>query len=144
MQAISELYNRPIEVYEYNKEPIILNGTDNSDNFPIRLSYHNGNHYNSLRDLNTPSIGVGLGLPDLEPGLADKSQVEEAKKESSAEDVERVLVEKAKEESEQHIIDEILLNQHILEESEMDYEQQQIEQAILMQSLEEYYKENAI
>jgi len=36
---------------------------DASNNPPIRLSYHFGNHYNSVRDPEAPSIGVGLGLP---------------------------------------------------------------------------------
>lgn len=114
------------------------NTNDSETNFPIRLSYHNGNHYNSLRDLNNPSVGVGLGLPNLEPGLADKIQLEEAKKESVCEDIEQTLVEQIKEESEQQVIDQ-LLEQQILEESYVDFEQEQIEQSIIMQSLEEYY-----
>jgi hypothetical protein len=65
--------------------------------YPIRLSYHNGNHYNSVVDPNNvscrvgnalpnvlqPSVGVGLGLPQLVPGLADKTQLLQAKYEGA-------------------------------------------------------------
>ena len=86
MIALSELYNRPIEVYEYsigkNKkvyrsindnvflEPInIVHGMYKTDNAPIRLSYHCGVHYNSIIDPWRPTAGHGLGLPDLQPGV---------------------------------------------------------------------------
>lgn len=87
MIALSELYNRPIEVYEYSigkqtnskdeetiligiLEPInIVHGMYKTDNEPIRLSYHCGVHYNSIIDPWRPTAGHGLGLPDLEPGV---------------------------------------------------------------------------
>ena len=37
--------------------------------YPLRLSYHNRNHYNSVIDPQNPTIGVGLGLPNLQPGV---------------------------------------------------------------------------
>ncbi len=40
-----------------------------TENFPVRLSYHNGNHYNSVLDPLNPSVGVGLGMPNLQPGV---------------------------------------------------------------------------
>lgn len=70
MIALSELYNRPIEVYEYSMEPInIVHGMYKTDNEPIRLSYHCGVHYNSIIDPWRPTAGHGLGLPDLQPGV---------------------------------------------------------------------------
>jgi OTU domain-containing protein 5 len=87
MIALSELYNRPIEVYEYSigkkaniqrtrkisidlLEPInIVHGMYKTNNEPIRLSYHCGVHYNSIIDPWRPTAGHGLGLPDLEPGV---------------------------------------------------------------------------
>ncbi len=90
MIALSELYNRPIEVYEYStgkyslfiqiflllfilfffEEPInIVHGMYKTDNEPIRLSYHCSVHYNSIIDPWRPTAGHGLGLPDLEPGV---------------------------------------------------------------------------
>jgi OTU domain-containing protein 5 len=68
--ALSELYNRPIEIYEYTIEPInIVHGMYKTDNEPIRLSYHCSIHYNSIIDPWRPTAGHGLGLPDLEPGV---------------------------------------------------------------------------
>lgn len=71
MIALSELYNRPIEVYEYSMEPInIVHGMYKTDNEPIRLSYHCGVHYNSIIDPWRPTAGHGLGFPNLEPGVS--------------------------------------------------------------------------
>lgn len=135
------MYNRPIIIYMEGKDPIHLcqNG-ESKDEPPIRLSYHNQNHYNSVRDLNNPSIGVGLGLPDLVPGLADKMQLEEAKINSLNDEYEKEILKQVKEESEQAEIDEILLNEFILKESEKDYNENEIEEAIIQMSMEEYYK----
>ncbi|KAK9712245.1 OTU-like cysteine protease [Popillia japonica] len=64
IQALSEMYNRTIEVYCYEVEPInIFNGPRISSDEPIRLSYHRMCHYNSISNPNNPSVGVGLGLP---------------------------------------------------------------------------------
>lgn len=74
IQAMGELYNRPIQIFTYNngtlQEPINIFHEDYvTDNPPIRLSYHNGNHYNSVIDPNNPTVGVGLGLPNFQPGV---------------------------------------------------------------------------
>ncbi|XP_017783192.1 PREDICTED: OTU domain-containing protein 5 isoform X2 [Nicrophorus vespilloides] len=64
IQAMSEMYNRTIEVYCYKIEPInIFNGSKINADEPIRLSYHRMCHYNSISNPNNPSVGVGLGLP---------------------------------------------------------------------------------
>ncbi|KAG8488625.1 hypothetical protein CXB51_016579 [Gossypium anomalum] len=63
IQALSEMYNRPIHIYSYSIEPInIFHGSYNTDTPPIRLSYHHGNHYNSLVDPRRLTIGAGLDL----------------------------------------------------------------------------------
>ena len=73
--AMSEMYNRVIEVYHYTLEPInIFNGSFATDNPPIRLSYHRGTHYNSLVEPYSATVGVGLGLPEFYPGLANKNR----------------------------------------------------------------------
>jgi len=72
IQALSELYNRPIHIYCYSAEPInIFQNISRSSSelqIPIRLSYHRGVHYNSVNDPNSPAIGLGLGLPGVKPG----------------------------------------------------------------------------
>lgn len=49
-----------------NAEPInIFHGSYDTDTPPIRLSYHHGNHYNSLVDPRRLAIGAGLGFSSL-------------------------------------------------------------------------------
>lgn len=49
-----------------NAEPInIFHGNYDTDLPPIRLSYHHGNHYNSLVDPRRLTIGAGLGFSSL-------------------------------------------------------------------------------
>jgi len=73
IQALSELYNRPIHVFCYSSEPINIcepvNRSNNEVSIPIRLSYHRDSHYNSLIDPNCTAIGIGLGLPGVKAGL---------------------------------------------------------------------------
>jgi hypothetical protein len=82
IQACSELFNRPVLVFEVGKkndEPMnIFHADYKTTDPPIRLSYHDGNHYNAVIDPLVPTAGLGLGLPGLEPGLADKMQVSKA------------------------------------------------------------------
>lgn len=41
-----------------------------TDNAPIRLSYHQNNHYNSVVDPYSATVGVGLGLAGHKPGVS--------------------------------------------------------------------------
>lgn len=38
---------------------------DSEQHPPIRLLYVNGDHYNSIVDVERPSVGIGLGMPGL-------------------------------------------------------------------------------
>ncbi|XP_044167678.1 LOW QUALITY PROTEIN: OTU domain-containing protein 5-A-like [Acropora millepora] len=68
IQAMCEIYNRTIEVYQYSTEPInIFHSSYKTDYEPIRVSYHNGVHYNAVLNPNKPSVGVGLGLSGYKP-----------------------------------------------------------------------------
>ncbi|KAL2485576.1 OTU-like cysteine protease family protein [Abeliophyllum distichum] len=79
IQALSEMYNRPIHIYSYSTEPInTFHGSYNTDMPPIRLSYHHGNHYNSLVDPRRLTIGAGLGFSSLQGTNVDKDQVKAA------------------------------------------------------------------
>jgi OTU-like cysteine protease len=91
IQALSELFNRPVEVYmpasNYGEnadlQPMnIFHEEYKTPDPPIRLSYHDGNHYNAIIDPLVPTAGLGLGLPGLKPGLADQMQVTKAITES--------------------------------------------------------------
>ncbi|XP_047470620.1 OTU domain-containing protein 5-like [Penaeus chinensis] len=94
LAAMSEMYNRIIEVYCYSVEPInSFQGPLQTDNEPIRLSYHMGTHYNSLVDPYKATIGVGLGLPGFQPGLAEKNLLKEATRQSENVHLEQAMLE---------------------------------------------------
>jgi hypothetical protein len=75
-----------VEVFipKNGSKPINIFQSDyKTSDIPIRLSYHDGNHYNAVIDPLIPTAGLGLGLPNLQPGLADKLQMQQAVDESS-------------------------------------------------------------
>ncbi|CAE1306993.1 OTUD5 [Acanthosepion pharaonis] len=94
MQALCELYNRPIEVYQYSIDPInTFHSAYKTDNEPIRISYHRNVHYNSVVDPFKATIGVGLGLPGLQPGLAEKNLMRDAVTQSEDFHIEKAMLE---------------------------------------------------
>jgi len=97
----------------------------------MRLSYHHGNHYNSVIDPKNPSVGVGLGLPGLKPGLADQMQLEKA----MAESVEETLVAEFKKDSDWEMT-QSEIEEAILRQSEQEYWNSLIEQQMLGESFE--------
>ena len=50
IQALSEIYNRPIEIYVNIVKPIrsFYNDGFNNNKYPIKISYHENKHYNSI------------------------------------------------------------------------------------------------
>ncbi|XP_065656928.1 OTU domain-containing protein 5 isoform X2 [Hydra vulgaris] len=95
MQALSEIYNRPIEVYQYGCEPINIfhSRSSNSDeNPPLRLSYHGSIHYNSVIDPYNPTVGVGLGLAGYKPGTHDQRLLQSTIQESEAQLLEQEML----------------------------------------------------
>ncbi|XP_076679826.1 deubiquitinating enzyme A isoform X2 [Andrena cerasifolii] len=94
MQAMSEMYNRSIQLYCYGTEPInIFHTMVESDNEPIRLSYQRGSHYNSIVDPYKPTVGVGLGLPSYNPGSADRQLISDAVRQSEDLHIEQTMLE---------------------------------------------------
>mmetsp|Transcript_41861 Transcript_41861/g.80016 ORF Transcript_41861/g.80016 Transcript_41861/m.80016 type:complete len:828 (-) Transcript_41861:185-2668(-) len=72
MQAMAEMFNRPVEVYCYSIQPInIFHSGYSTDSPAIRLSYHRGSHYNSVVDTRRSAVGAGLGLPGFKLGQMD-------------------------------------------------------------------------
>lgn len=94
IQAFAEMFNRPIHIYSYSLEPLnIFHGGYSTDTPPIRLSYHHGNHYNSLVDPRRLTIGAGLGLSSLQ-GVAnvDKDLVKAAIKAQQDQQIDNALL----------------------------------------------------
>jgi OTU domain-containing protein 5 len=93
IQALSEMYNRPIHIYSYGTEPInIFHGSYNTDTPPIRLSFHHGNHYNSLVDPRRLTIGAGLGFSSLQGRDIDRDQIKEAIKAQQDHQIDNALL----------------------------------------------------
>ncbi|ULT97633.1 hypothetical protein L3Y34_005454 [Caenorhabditis briggsae] len=121
LQAISEMFARPVEVYQYSDEPINVlmprpdaevippvggpnevgganaegggaSAAPPQQNPPLRLSYHRAVHYNAILDPKVPTIGVGLGLPGMVPGAADKDLMTKAMAKSELEHIEETML----------------------------------------------------
>ncbi|XP_014675094.1 PREDICTED: LOW QUALITY PROTEIN: OTU domain-containing protein 5-like [Priapulus caudatus] len=96
MQALSEMYNRTVEVYQCRNgiNPIkLFQSNHRTDSDVIRLSYHKNMHYNSVINPYSATIGVGLGLPSYKPGLADRNLMTEAMKKSEELAIEQAMLE---------------------------------------------------
>ncbi|KAL8154122.1 hypothetical protein V2J09_011882 [Rumex salicifolius] len=93
IQALCEMYNRPIHIYSYSTDPInIFQGNYETDLPPIRLSYHHGNHYNSLVDPRRLTIGAGLGFSSLRGRHVDKDQIKAAIKAQQDQQIDGALL----------------------------------------------------
>ncbi|XP_042439498.1 OVARIAN TUMOR DOMAIN-containing deubiquitinating enzyme 6-like [Zingiber officinale] len=93
IQAFAEMYNRPIHIYSYSPEPInIFQGSYVTDVPPIRLSYHHGNHYNSLVDPRRTTVGAGLGFSSLRGRNINTDQVKAAIKAQQDQQIDNALV----------------------------------------------------
>ena len=108
MQALSEMYSRPIEVFQYSLDPINTFHSrvpTRDDNAPIRVSYHGNVHYNSIINPYNPTVGVGLGLPGYKPG---HSILKKTILESEAHQLEKEMLEDKKKATDWEATDEQL------------------------------------
>ncbi|XP_055338378.1 OTU domain-containing protein 5-B-like [Paramacrobiotus metropolitanus] len=121
IQAMSEVYNRRIEVYQYDIDPInVFQGTHPQENAPIRVSYHMKSHYNSVIDPFAATVGVGLGLPNLQPGLAEQGLVAQAVGQSEQDVIEKQMLQDKLLASDWEATDEAI-EQQIAQESYLDW-----------------------
>lgn len=96
IQAMSEMYNRPVELYCYDMTPINIYNAEQINNGydPLRLSYHRYSHYNAIYDPYKSSVGVGLGLAGYRPEEFDPTkQVKDAMQMSEELEIEQMMVE---------------------------------------------------
>ncbi|KAK6176369.1 hypothetical protein SNE40_014669 [Patella caerulea] len=131
MQAMSELFNRRVEVYQYSLEPInIFHGDGTySENEPIRISYHRNAHYNSIVDPYKATIGVGLGLPGFQPGLAENNLMQDAKKQSEEYHIEKAMLEDKMRETDWELTQDTIEEQ-VARESYLQWVQEQEKRAL--------------
>ncbi|GAB2274585.1 hypothetical protein Dimus_009353 [Dionaea muscipula] len=121
IQALSEMYNRPIHIYSYSTEPInIFHGSYSTDSPPIRLSYHHGNHYNSLVDPRRLTIGAGLGFSSLRGRNVDKDQVKAAIKAQQDQQIDNALIAEGRFFSDMELT-EIEIERMVMEASRAEY-----------------------
>ncbi|XP_056665886.1 OTU domain-containing protein 5-like isoform X2 [Monodelphis domestica] len=112
MQAMAEMYNRPVEVYQYSTEPInTFHSIQQNEDEPIRVSYHCNIHYNSVVNPNKATIGVGLGLPSFKPGFAEQSLMKNAIKTSEESWIEQQMLEDKKRATDWEATDEAIEEQ---------------------------------
>uniref|UniRef100_A0A2M4A7Q9 ubiquitinyl hydrolase 1 n=1 Tax=Anopheles triannulatus TaxID=58253 RepID=A0A2M4A7Q9_9DIPT len=95
IQAMSEMYNRSVELYCYQIEPINIFNSDqiNNGNEPLRLAYQRGSHYNAIVNPYKASVGVGLGLAGYRPDELDIKQVDDAVRMSEELEIEKTMFE---------------------------------------------------
>ncbi|TMS39032.1 hypothetical protein L596_005626 [Steinernema carpocapsae] len=128
LQVLTEIFARPIEIYEYDTKPMksftppnhrqVTNG-----NAPIRLSYHGRVHYNAVIDPYTATIGVGLGLPGMNPGEADRNLLDEVMRESESQQIEEAMLKDK------------------LKMTDWENTDQEINQAVMRESVQQYINE---
>lgn len=129
IQAMSEMYNRRIEVYCYRIEPINIfsgltgRGAHGRTYEPIRLSYHRMCHYNSISNPDAPSVGVGLGLPAYHPIDLNRRRLGDAVRAS-----------------EQLLIEQTMLEDK-LQATDWEATSEAIEEAVARESYIQYYRD---
>ncbi|XP_068453951.1 OTU domain-containing protein 5-A isoform X3 [Clinocottus analis] len=129
MQAMAEMYNRPVEVYQYGTEPInTFHGIHQNNDEPIRVSYHRNIHYNSVVNPNKATIGVGLGLPAFKPGYAEQTLMKSAIKTSEESWIEQQMLEDKKRATDWEATNEAIEEQ-VARESYLQWLQDQEKQA---------------
>jgi OTU domain-containing protein 5 len=74
IQAISEIYNRPVEIYAYANTPMRTFHENEGEGRPMKLAYHGQSHYNSItsKDKHTPLI-------DASPGSVEATAIQRAR-----------------------------------------------------------------
>ncbi|XP_065349207.1 OTU domain-containing protein 5-B-like [Cloeon dipterum] len=79
LQAVSEMFNRPVQVFCYDSEPLeIWHGCTEPSDDPIILSYERGSHYNSLFNPTKEPLNCKPQLPMMHQGIKDAALVADA------------------------------------------------------------------
>ncbi|KAM3172257.1 hypothetical protein ACTXT7_014924 [Hymenolepis weldensis] len=120
IQAIAEIYNRPVEIYYKTVNPINVFHSEYTGLVPFRLAYYDSSHYNSVIDPCKPSFGHGLGMPNYQPGLSENDLVKQAILESEATEIEETMLRDKLAESETKQLEDCIA-EHVLRESLLEH-----------------------
>ena len=79
IQAMSEIYDRSVEIYAYDSKPMnIFHEKQNKESrTPFRLAYHGKSHYNSIISKNWNSNYKFI--KDKEPGVSEQEAIDWSK-----------------------------------------------------------------
>ena len=79
IQALSEIYDRAVEIYSYANTPMRTFNESNPEvqvlkvnKEPLRLSFHGHNHYNSIMPITWQD---GNRLTELQPGVIEDNRI---------------------------------------------------------------------
>eukprot|EP00518_Triparma_eleuthera_P023386 CAMPEP_0197549124 /NCGR_PEP_ID=MMETSP1320-20131121/3095_1 /TAXON_ID=91990 /ORGANISM="Bolidomonas sp., Strain RCC2347" /LENGTH=342 /DNA_ID=CAMNT_0043109289 /DNA_START=23 /DNA_END=1051 /DNA_ORIENTATION=+ len=96
IQAISELFNRPIYIFTpTSSTPINTFHSDYTDPPLYVVYYAASEHYDALLNHARPSIGLGLGLPGMKVGGGEESIMKEVGGKSDVAHSEEIMRKKA-------------------------------------------------
>lgn len=137
IQSIAELYNRRVEIYCYELTPLnIFQGEMAlSGATPIRISYHNNCHFNSVIDTRHPFVPLGPVMPESYKRTSDANEnipnnsieseiVKSVVAQTEQKDIDAQVVKSVERESEERELESIMLNTAELDSVAADTEAQ--------------------
>eukprot|EP00494_Astrolonche_serrata_P034583 UN34852 len=108
IQAISEMYGRPIEIYAYDTKPMkTYSNQAVSKMGPIRLSYHQGSHYNSIKNCNKETSRLEILS---KPGVIENERIKLSNKSRQPDAMKKTQELSDLKYTEKKIIDDALFN----------------------------------
>uniref|UniRef100_A0A7E4W9I2 ubiquitinyl hydrolase 1 n=1 Tax=Panagrellus redivivus TaxID=6233 RepID=A0A7E4W9I2_PANRE len=127
LQAISEIYGRQIEIYEYDTKPVItfhpitVDANVVGEHPPLMLSYHGNVHYNCVADIahpiNAPIVPI---YPNLSTNMHDEVVYKDAVQKSEMTHIEEQMLNDKKKMTDFEGTEQDLIQQ-VARDSYMDY-----------------------
>eukprot|EP01126_Amoeba_proteus_P063866 TRINITY_DN885_c0_g1_i2.p1 TRINITY_DN885_c0_g1~~TRINITY_DN885_c0_g1_i2.p1 ORF type:complete len:219 (-),score=60.24 TRINITY_DN885_c0_g1_i2:396-1052(-) len=143
LQAVSEIYSAPVQIYAVDEKPMnIFQGSYSASTRPIRISYHYGLHYNSVRDPSLPlpvppSLPRSLSREGLKKMLYESELnsitqliVQRTLKESEDQETEKEIIEHTKKQTEAQELESDYLTLILKDSEKLDLEKQMMTQVL--------------
>eukprot|EP00479_Gromia_sphaerica_P014539 TRINITY_DN870_c0_g1_i2.p1 TRINITY_DN870_c0_g1~~TRINITY_DN870_c0_g1_i2.p1 ORF type:complete len:181 (+),score=33.17 TRINITY_DN870_c0_g1_i2:716-1258(+) len=142
VQAMSEIYDRTIEIYVYQTSPARTyhqKGELDESERPIRLSYHFNSHYNSVR----PTEDFEAIIRDMPPGQFEDEHIQQLNSQENDRSLNHILSASRKEFEKNHAKDFDEQMKEAMKESIDDMVTKAVETESLMTTFEENEMEAA-